>query len=128
MKYLGLDWGLHKIGLAVSEGKLASPWCSLNVQKNSFYKKITKIVIIAKEKDIDQIILGKPEGKMGAMVETAAAALRKAGLNVILADETLSTQQAKRLMIEMGIRQKKRREDNAFSAVIILQNYLDEHE
>ncbi len=126
MKFLGVDWGLNRIGLAISEGEVASPLGTLNVQANSFDKAVAKVMAVAVEEKAQQLILGKPEGKMGKIVEDVAKALRKQGADVVLADETLSTQEAKRTMIEMGMGQKARREDNAVAAAIILQRYLDE--
>lgn len=126
MKYLGIDWGLNRIGLAISEGRLASPLGTLNVQASGFDKAVAKLMTIISEEEAQQIVLGNPEGKMGGIVEKVAITLRKRGLSVVLADETLSTQDAKRLMVELNIGKKARKEDNAVAAAIILQRYLDE--
>lgn len=126
MKYLGVDWGLNKVGLALSEGEIASPYTTLNIQANSFYKAIAKVVIVAKAKDIKQVLLGQPEGKMGEIVEKVAEVLKKEGFCVELVDETLSTKEAQRVMLQLGVKRKARREDNAVSAAVILQRYLDE--
>lgn len=126
MKYLGLDWGLKKIGLAISEGEVASPLDILSIPKNSLQEVVAKVVAVAKEKNIEQMVIGKPEGEIGRMVEKVATKLKKEGLRVVLTDETLSTREAKEVMLRMGIRQKARRQDNAMAAAIILQRYLDE--
>ena len=126
MKYLGVDWGLNKIGLALSEGEIAGPFTTLNVKSNSFDKAVAKVVAIAREKNIDRVVLGKPEGKMGEIVEKVAVNFKQVDLDVTLADETLSTKEAKRVLLQLGMKRKSRREDNAMSAAIILQRYLDE--
>lgn len=126
MKYLGVDWGFIKIGLAISEGEIASPWGVVIVQKNSLSKAVAKVVAIAKQEGANQIVIGKPEGEMGKAVEKAAAALQKRDLDVVLTDETLSTREAKKEMLAQGIGKKARRDDNAYAAAIILQRYLDE--
>lgn len=126
MKYLGVDWGMIKIGLAISEGEIASPWGTVIVQKNSLSKAVAKVVAIAKQEEANQMVIGKPEGEMGQVVEKAVNALQKQGLNVVLTDETLSTQNAKSKMLELGFGRKARKEDNAMAAAIILQRYLDE--
>jgi len=126
MKYLGVDWGMNKIGLAYSGGEIASSWCVLNVQKNTLGKITAKLKAIVEKEKFDVIVLGKPEGKMGKVVENAKMHLEKAGMVVFLADETLATQEAQKLAIKMGIGKKKRRQDDAQSAAIILQRYLDE--
>lgn len=124
MKYLGLDWGLKKIGLAVSEGKLASPLFSLKI--NGLSDGIEKVVNLVRKEDIDLIILGKPEGSMGKIVDKTYQGFLKKKIKIELADETLSTHDAKKLMIELGFGKKDRGEDNAVAATIILQRYLDE--
>lgn len=124
MKYLGLDWGLKKIGLAVSEGKLASPL--LNLEINGLSDGVEKIVNLVKKEDIHLVVLGKPEGKMGKVVEKTYQSFLKKKIKIILADETLSTHDAKKIMLEMGFGRDARKDDNAFAAAIILQRYLDE--
>lgn len=125
MKYLGVDWGLKKIGLACSEGKLASPLTFITV--NSLSDATQKIKELVKKDDVDLVVMGKPEGKMGKIVDKAAKALQKLGIKVELTDETLSTQEAQKRMIKMGFGQKARKEDNPVAAAIILQRYLDDH-
>lgn len=126
MKYLGIDFGLKKIGLAISEGNLASPWQVLAVK--NFPDAVDKILRIIKEGQFQKIIVGLPEGKMGKNVRGFINALNKNGINVETSDETLSSQKAKQTMIWQGVSQKKRRFEDAFSAAEILQNYLDKQE
>lgn len=123
MKYLGVDFGLRRIGLATSEGNLAAP---LNlVEVKGFKDAVEKITQIAKQENFDKIVIGLPEGKMGKTVLGFVKALKKTGLDVDFADETLSTQQALDHMIELKIPQKKRRFRDDIAAALILQNYLD---
>lgn len=124
MRYLGLDWGLKRIGLAVSDGKLASPLINLKI--NGLKDGVEKITNLVKKKDVYLVILGKPEGKMGVLVEKTYQAFLKKKIKVELVDETLSTHNAKQVMIEMGLSKNARKEDNAMAAAIILQRYLDE--
>lgn len=124
MKYLGIDWGLKKIGLAISEGELASPLGSYQI--NSLDDGINKVEEIAFEEDADILVIGKPEGEMGKNVSRVVGLLQKEGLNVEVTDETLSTQRAQGKMIKMGFSQKDRKDDNAISAAIILQDFLDQ--
>lgn len=124
MKYLGVDWGLKKIGLSVSSGDFASPLKTIQIK--DFQDGIEKIVNLAKIEKVDMVIVGQPEGNMGRISGKVIMSLRKRGLEAVGADETLSTREAQRLMLEMGNPQKKRKDDNAVSAAIILQRYLDE--
>lgn len=124
MKYLGLDWGLKRIGLAVSEGELASPWKTLEV--HSLEEAVAKVKKLADEEKIELVIIGQPEGGTGKMIQGAVTRLKQVGLSVLSVDETLSTQKAQNMILKMGIGKKSRREDNAVAAAIILQQYLDE--
>lgn len=124
MKYLGVDWGLKRIGLAISEGFLASPHTTLNV--HNLQGAVEEVIKVVKQENIDRVVIGKPEGEMGKRVEEVVRKFQHFGVDIVLSDETLSTQDAKRLMIEMNLSKKSRKEDNAVAAAIILQRYLDE--
>lgn len=123
MKYLGIDFGLRKIGLAVSEGELVSPWQIIEVKSSP--DALEKISRIIKKDNFDKIVVGLPEGKIGRHVSGFVNALKKRGFDVETASEILSSKKALQAMIEAGIRQKKRRFEDAYSAAGILQNYLD---
>ncbi len=123
MKYLGIDFGLKRMGFAISEGQLASPWQVLEVV--GFKDSIDKTLKIIKGDSFEKIVVGLPEGKMGKTVLGFVKALRKVGLDVETTDETLSSHQAITQMIELNISQKKRRILDDTAAAIILQNYLD---
>lgn len=125
MRYLGVDLGLKKIGLSVSEGELATPLKTITV--NSFEEAVSKIVSVIEDEIADLIIIGLPEGEMGKAVKKVADRLKSEGFEVKLADETLSTKDSQALMIEMGFGKKNRRDDNSVAAAIILQRYLDEN-
>ena len=124
MKYLGVDWGLRRVGLAVSEGELADPLTSLEIY--SLQDGVRKVADVASREGVQTVVVGKPEGEIGKAVEKAVSRMIVAGLHVITADETLSTHAAKRKLIKMGKGKKARRDDNAMAAAIILQRYLDE--
>lgn len=124
MKYLGIDWGLKRVGLAVSEGELASPWQSLAVK--NLEDGITQIKKIVTSAGFDLIVIGRPEGEMGKLVDKAVVLMKKSSLKVLVVDETLSTREAKETMLEMGYGRKARRDDNAVSASIILQRFLED--
>lgn len=124
MKYLGLDWGLKRIGLAISEGEFASPFKIVEIK--NLKDGVRKIAELVKKENMDAVIIGQPEGGMGRVVQKVIKQLSNLGMKVVAADETLSTQEAKRVMIEIGISKKDRKEDNALSAAIILQRWLDE--
>lgn len=121
MKYLGVDFGLRRIGLATSEGDLASPW---KIVEGRGVKDLAEK--ISKEAgEFDIVVVGMPEGKMGQNVRGFIRILREQDLVVEEADETLSSKKAVRVMVEVGTTKKKRRFNDAAAAAIILQNWLD---
>lgn len=121
MKYLGVDFGLRRIGLSTSDGELASPFKV--VEGRGFTDLVEKIKKEAV--GFDKIVVGLPEGKIGQTVLGFVKALKKSGLDVETADETLSSQKAVEAMVELNISKKDRRVIDAVAAAIILQNYLD---
>ncbi len=124
MRYLGIDFGLRRIGLAISEyGELATPWKIVEV--TGLKDATDKIKKILSQENFDKIVVGLPEGKIGKTVLGFIKALKKAGLNVEACDETLSSKKAVSHMIELGIPKDKRKFNDATAAAIILQNYLD---
>ncbi len=123
MKYLGIDFGLKRIGLAISEGNIASPWKIVEVR--NFPDAIEKISKIMTDEGFEKVVVGLPEGKMGENVVGFVKGLRSLGFYVETADETLSSKKALKGMITLGVSKKDRRLLDAYSAAEILQNYLD---
>ena len=124
MKYLGVDFGLKRIGLALSEGELASPLKVIEI--SNLTDGVNKIKEVVDKEDVETVIVGMPEGKTGQIVEKFVKLPKREGVAVEISDETLSTKQAAANMIQTGISKMKRRVNDAYSASIILQNYLDE--
>ena len=114
---------MKRIGLATSEGELASLFKTISVK--SLVDSIASMIRIIEAEKIDLVVVGMPEGKTGKAAKRFVEALKKEGLNVETSDETLSTQNAGKLMIEMGIPRNKRRQNDVQAAAEILQNYLD---
>lgn len=121
MRYLGVDFGLRKIGLATSEGEIAAPLKVLEV--SSFKDALEKIKKEAVS--FDKIIIGKPDGEVGKKVMKLVNYLRRENIEVESWDETLSSRNALQVMIKAGLRRKKRQIVDAYSAALILQEYLD---
>lgn len=121
MRYLGVDFGLKRLGLATSEGQLAAPWKVL--EGKGFIDLLEKF----KKETIgfDKVIVGMPEGKMAKNALGFINALKKMGLDIEEVDETLSSQKAVQNMIELNIPKEKRKVNDAMAAAIILQEWLD---
>lgn len=123
MLYLGVDFGIKRIGLAVSEGDLATPFKIMTVK--NFQDGLHQIQQEAMKLAVEKIVIGLPEGEMGKLVNKLAKSLVKEGFQVEVADETLSSKKATLKMIEIGISKKKRRQIDDVAAAIILQGFLD---
>ena len=122
IKYLSIDYGLSHIGLATSEHTLATPLSSL-VNDSTL---ISRLASITHQEGITHIICGFPEGQLASKILTFAKELRLAtGIPVILHPETLSTQEAIAKLRESGASRTKLKDDHAYAACLILEDYLD---
>lgn len=125
MRYLGIDFGLKRVGLAISEGELASPYQTLQVK--NFHDALKQVTKLIEKENFEKVIVGLPEGKMGQTVLGFIKALRKRGIEAEEADETLSSKKALEQMIEANVSRNSRRLTDDKAATIILQDYLDSH-
>ena len=121
MKYLGIDHGEKRIGLALgdSETKLATPF--------KVVSSINDIKQAIKEEDVDAVVVGKPVKMSGdeklsdEFNEFVNALKSKIRIPVELVDERLSSKAADALI---GGKKTKAPRD-AIAAMLILQSYLD---
>ena len=125
MRILGIDYGKKKIGLALATSKIAEPFMVLRVE--SFQEGIDRVVDVVEDKEIEKIVIGISEGKMAEETRAFGKRIKEQSEKpIVYQDETLSTQQAQELSIEAGVNRKKRKSlEDAYSAAIILQSYLD---
>lgn len=121
-KYLGIDYGMAHIGVATSQHMLATP---LRSMKNNA-DLIPKLHKLIKSEGIELVVCGIPEGKLAPVIEIFATNLRlAAGVPVDLHLETLTTQEAKQKLKESGASRSKRKDDHAYAACLILEDYLE---
>lgn len=132
-RYLGVDYGLKRIGLAISDadGKIASPLAVVE-RKASLAEQVRDVLQAADEFGFDSIVVGIPhnmdgsDGPQAALTRKFASALA-AGSGVVIHewDERLSSRAADELMAGRLTRQGKKARRDALAAQIILQGYLD---
>lgn len=122
---LGIDYGLKKVGLALSSGQLSEPFTV--IRYNNLNSLISQISIVCQKEKVEKIIVGISEGEMALKTREFIKNLKeKISIPIEEFDETLSTQEAQRLSIESGIKRSKRKNlEDAMAASIMLQNYLD---
>jgi putative Holliday junction resolvase len=132
-RYLGIDYGTKRIGLALSDPTrtLASPLPCLQAQPfTKFIKDLKKLVA---EQEVSLILVGMPRNMDGSYGPAAQAAQEfvhhlKAALVVPIQtiDERLSTVEASRKLQEAGNDTRKQRgKIDSASAQVLLQSHLD---
>jgi putative Holliday junction resolvase len=131
MKFLGVDLGTRRVGLAISDelGMIASPLKIIQV--SSMEEAVEKVCAAADENDVKNIVVGHArnmDGKKGFKAkecEKFASLLQENKFTVKLWDERLSTVEAERHLIAADVSRKKRKEKlDAVAAQVILQNFL----
>jgi len=133
-RVLGLDVGDRRIGLALSDpgSILASPL--IIIEHTSELQDIEAILKIAKEREVERIIVGLPRlmngdiGPQAQKVQTFVEAMRSHTQTPIeYRDERLTTVTAQRLKQETSSKKKNRNlRYDAMAAAVILQDYLEE--
>ena len=119
MKYLGIDYGTKKAGLAVSDGKLADPLTVLRFENEE--ELLRKVNNIIQREKIEKVVVGVSENEMGKKSKEFAKKI-----NAVTFDETLTSKDAVNYAILAGVpKQKRRKNEDAYAATIMLQNYLD---
>lgn len=138
MRYLGVDYGAKRIGIALSdeEGKIAFPRETLS---GDFAKAAEKIREICEKEKVGRIVVGLPfsfEGKETAQTKETKNFAEKlketAGLSVEFENEILTSRMVEREIKEARPPKLQRRRGrvkkekiDAASAALILQSYLD---
>ena len=127
MKILGVDFGRAKIGLALGDtnSRLADPLRVIRYQSPE--DVLEKIAQIVESEQIEKIVVGVADGKVAKQSREFGNQLQvRTHTPVIFQDETLTTLDAQKLSIEAGIKRGKRRKlEDAYSAALILQTWLD---
>ncbi len=133
MRILALDVGEKRIGLAISDGLgwTAQGLPTLNGEDKD--KAICAIAELARENQVNEIVLGMPlnlDGTPGKKAKETALFLedlkKEVSLPIKVWDERFTSAQAQRLMLEADLSRKKRKKRvDRLAAQLILQSYLD---
>lgn len=134
MRFVGLDYGHKRIGIAVSDslGRVALPVQSFNRTKD-VQGDIRRLVTLIKEYEPALLVVGNPIGLSGQSGGSADAVKHfltelsdKLDVEVVLQDERFTTQEASRLLREANLSAKAQRSViDASAAAVILQAFLD---
>ncbi len=124
MRYLGLDFGEARIGLATTDasGMLATP--RRTVLRRSDEQALAEIGRFAREEEVEEIVLGLPhhgdgaESELAPRVRSFARKLEeRLGLPVRFVNEHLTSREA-------AARFGKGAEPDAAAAAVILEEFL----
>ncbi|MFH1098644.1 MAG: Holliday junction resolvase RuvX [Candidatus Uhrbacteria bacterium] len=123
---LGIDYGAKKIGLAIAEGQIASP---LRVVRWETHRDLAaEIRRACEEYGVRSIVVGIPRplrvkenAQMREAEEFVEWLQREMTLPVVREDERLTTAFAAKLTRGW----KKKADDDAIAAALILQSYIE---
>jgi len=132
-RVLGIDFGMKRIGLALSDPlqMIAFPLKTLQALRS--LEDTADLILQELSPEVETIVLGLPlllSGKASTITNTvrryATFLKTKSNLHLVLWDERLTTTQVERILKQSNIKRKKRAQHlDTMSATLILQTYLD---
>jgi putative Holliday junction resolvase len=121
MKYLGIDYGNKKIGLAISEGDLPSAFKTLDTKGS-----IAQIKNICANENIEVVVIGKPALFLKSSFSKFLEGLEKEiSAEIFVQDETLSSKYAQSALLYKS-KKNRNKSEHEVAAALILENYLKE--
>lgn len=135
MRWLSLDHGTKKIGLAFSDELelLASPFQVWPMEGEATLEKLARL---ARVEGVQGLLVGLPRHKDGTESGTAPLArafgeelARRTGLPLRFLDEHLTSMEAERLLAQRGVKAKDRKAKlDAAAAAVLLQEWIEERQ
>uniref|UniRef100_UPI0025F20687 Holliday junction resolvase RuvX n=1 Tax=uncultured Eubacterium sp. TaxID=165185 RepID=UPI0025F20687 len=133
---MGLDFGSKTVGVAISDPLFLTAQGIEIVRRKAPAKlrqTLARINELKEEYEVGKIVLGFPKNMNNTEGERCEKTLefkemleKRTGLEVVLWDERLTTVEADRTMMQVGIRRENRKEYvDELAAIFILQGYLD---
>jgi len=133
MRYLGLDLGDKRVGVAISDktNTISNPYQIIS-QENLF----NELETIINQENITDIVIGFPKNMNNTVGESAKNVLlvkekieNNFAVKVYLQDERRTTIAANEIMQQSNMTRRKRRQKvDEMAAAIILQTFLDRSE
>lgn len=136
MRIMGLDFGSKTVGVAISDPLFLTAQGIEIVRRKApgkLRQTLARINELKEEYEVGKIVLGFPRNMNNTEGERCEKTLefkemleKRTGLEVVLWDERLTTVEADRTMMQVGIRRENRKEYvDELAAIFILQGYLD---
>jgi putative Holliday junction resolvase len=133
MRLLGIDFGFKRIGVAVGETgfEIASPRPPMTAS-GALSKDALAISNLAKKEHVETIVVGLPledgeEGRMARICRQLADHLTSLGHKVEFVDESMSSVEAERTLLNDDLKASQRRKlRDGEAARLILERYMHE--
>jgi len=136
MRYLGIDFGIKRMGLAVSSpsGNIAFPLKTIyRTTRQEMFDKLADVIL---EQNIEAIVLGIPLGSEGEETLTCRQVLnfkesleRRVDLPVYTVNEAFTSSEARAIMKERDVKPDREKQSlDQVAAVLILENFLNHDE
>lgn len=132
MRTLGIDFGLKRVGLAVTDpgGSMAFPLET--VQREGRDELFARLVSLVEREGVERVVVGWPAPAEGRdsltarqTVNFARSLARRVAVPVLLMDETLSSESAMDDLRAAGVKPAKRKAVlDQRAAVLILESFL----
>ena len=134
-RVMAIDFGMRRIGVAVSDPLriMARGLETINWNGVDYEYALDRLSQIVKEKEISEIVMGKPSRTDGTISESEEKANlfgqlleEKVGIRPVYRDERFTTVIASQFLRQTGVSGKnKKKVVDQVAAEIILQEYLD---
>jgi putative Holliday junction resolvase len=125
MNILGIDYGRSKVGIAIGINGFAEPLKVIRYKDIDSLKEDIKKTI--EDEGVTKVVVGISEGEMGKeSMEFGKELGIFLEIPVETHDETLTSKDAQKISIAIGVKRKKRKEmEDAYAASLMLQDFLD---
>ena len=133
VRFLSLDLGERRIGLAISSGHDLPILPLGHLRRGTLEQNIKEVLALASEREVQGVVVGMPyalSGEVGTQARKAQgfvnALMKRTVLPVYTCDETFTSVEAEGLLKDSGIQPSRDRgRVDATAAVLILQRFLD---
>jgi putative pre-16S rRNA nuclease len=134
MRIMGLDFGSHTIGIAISDELGLTAQGLKTLRRKSMEDDLQEIATIIGQFEINRIVVGLPKNMNGTLGKQAEIVLKwmevlkdRIHIPMVTWDERLSTVGASKVLLEADVSRRKRKKViDKLAAVLILQGYLDQ--
>lgn len=131
-RLIALDHGTRRIGVAVGDTETGMAFARAAIKRRNLDHDLALIGELCAGEEVARIVVGLPlnmdgsEGEQAAAARSFGEALERIGLEVVFADERLTTWEAGERLAETGRRVRRGTgELDSTAARLILQQYLD---